>query len=443
MSPLKVLAALRRFPRSQAANIGIVLAITAVPMTIGLGVGVDYVRAGAQQEALQAATDAAALASANAANSGASTPDAVSAADKIFALDFQSTSACSGSGAASQNQVQDQAQTQTASTDAPIVNISMSSGTVTSTVSATSAIRTLFGGLIGPQCVTLSATSAAQASTAAALYSEAGAIWGDPQVWGDNGQKSVALDCDGDKTGWYDLLSDTKLEINGSCYPGIILSDVIAPQYMGSLNPNQVFEYYLGDTTFMIGDHVVSFSTTTLPNTAANNPNNVFNGFGSVLSVWNGAVTIDGTVYTPDLNTTTTYLGGAVTGQPLTATSAEVASGNCASGVSTNMICAEMNGDYSLLGLNAPYFYTIKSGAYEVQFYYRFDGGRLNVWATKAGACGAPGGIWGKTLVGVYDSQSSDFLVPTSTSKAAEFSNSACAASTTMTAHLIAPQSAS
>jgi Flp pilus assembly protein TadG len=84
----KINSVIGRFARNQAGTTAVIFALSIVPMLLGAGIAVDYLRYASAKTDLQAALDAGALAAAAATNLTDS--ERVTTADKTFAMNIQS-----------------------------------------------------------------------------------------------------------------------------------------------------------------------------------------------------------------------------------------------------------------------------------------------------------------------------------------------------------------
>jgi Flp pilus assembly protein TadG len=144
---------LRRFSRHRRGNIAVVGALTAIPLTMGMGIGVDYAVAGFRQDQINGMADSATLAGV--------TPT------------MMSTATASASQTVAQNMFMAQLRTvpniDLAHSNATVTSTDTSNGTtVTRTVTLhyTVASKAMFGQLLGMSALNISGQATAVSSTA-------------------------------------------------------------------------------------------------------------------------------------------------------------------------------------------------------------------------------------------------------------------------------------
>jgi len=255
---------------------------------------------------------------------------------------------------------------------------------------------TLVSGLLGGAgtLVTVSATATAAVSGSGSsldfTYAGTGGIWGDPHMNDADGTSTMFTGCVTTPRSWYAALSDAGIQINFSC------------DWSTRWNAEAIT-----DISIVIGNHVIS-TQSTQPTISGNNVEN-YNGVG-----WVGAVTIDGVTYNPGLGWTS-YLGGMVQSD-------------------INDLTPGKEDNY------VDITYVNGATTYNITITYDPDqNAALWITATKAGACGVPGGIWGATLAGVDDNNSVvGFQVASATATMPQFNWSTCAPQTAVsqTVHL-------
>ena len=266
----------------------------------------------------------------------------------------------------------------------PTVTITNTSGTVTTTVDFSGSSPTSFAKLLGFDSISVSGTTAATVSAAtlpSKTYSGTGLVWGDPHI--DGADKSTG-DFNCPQPYWYNMLSDGGLEVNVAC------------SKTGAYD-------LIKDFSVMLGTHVITMS-----------------GVETLHAYhWYDQVTIDGVPFNPGLGTTTlaTWPEGTITAV-INTTDPSKASDWIPSG-------AQIGPKANKIVITTPQ-YTLSLG-YEVS---DWEYGWMSVAAQNAGTCGAPGGLFGKTLSGVDDFNIADYQLPTSTSTSPEFARTPCGSST-------------
>jgi Flp pilus assembly protein TadG len=375
-------APVTHFAKQSGGNVATLFALSAPLMLVALAGAVDYANAVSTKQKVQASADAAALA-ANVAivNSLAAGNQISASAAQTIATNYFNTNAPGNAVSA-----------ETAfSAVSTIVN-----GVVTTTVSYQGAPATLMNGVLGgSNTISANATATSSVGSSAASgagqYAGSGYVLGDPHVLGADGSDTY-FTCASPSGSWYDLLSDSQIEINVNC----VVNNLFAMDA-------------ILDMTTLLGTHTLQLTSVNPVFVGANHWMCGDEMCGSYLAVvypigsWVGDVTIDG-VYYPAIPGTHVYLADktenvtvtVTVGQPLVASS-----------------------QYNYVTISTPN-YTIS------ELYYNVGMGYIALTATNAGQCGVPGGIWGQTLAGVDDGNGSDFLVPSQTYEASQFSWTNC-----------------
>ncbi|WP_162009696.1 TadE/TadG family type IV pilus assembly protein [Methylocystis heyeri] len=355
---VSVSPALASFRSENSGAAAVMFGVAAVPLMLMLGVAIDTGRASRAKLALQQAADAAALAAA--AQPGLTHSARQSLAQNVALANLSHS----------------------AWTATPAVTETESSGNYS--VSATAQVNNTFMRLAGINTTAVAASATATAAAAGSPisythYAGNGSVAGDPHVGGADGTNGY-LDCG--TGGWYNLLSDSGIEVNVSCvnYSGDNMS-------------------VLQSFSILLGTHVISLYA----------PQPSFNSSGTASydpkTAWFGAIAIDGVTYPPVIGTHS-YLGGLVNTKITDLTNFYA---------SDNMV-------------------NIKTATYNIFITYdEYAMGDINITATNAGLCGVPGGFWGGTLAGIDDYKAADFLVSGPTATTAQFNWSTCPTSTAAT----------
>ena len=258
---------------------------------------------------------------------------------------------------------------------APTVTLQNVNGVATATVAFSGTQDAAFGKIVGINSLSANGMATAQSYqmvTKTNGVSGTGNVNGDPHVVGADGSYST-FPCPAGN--WYSLLSDAWLEVNATCQRDLANSEDV-----------------INGFSVMLGTHNITFS---IPKwDAAGNP----------ATPWTpGLFAIDGTDYggsAPALGTSATYLNGQV----------KAAFGST---------------DW---GAQDPNIITVTTPQYTINMSFTSNGwGFVGITATGAGLCGVPGGLWGKTLAGIDDANSSDFKVAGPTDTTYEFTRSTCA----------------
>ena len=349
-------------------------AITAPILAFGLAAALDFSNLVSEEQRAQAAADSAALVATTAVVNSTTAGSPITAAQaEALAQQYFDANAPAAVVAA---QVSFSATTSVSS-----------SNLVTTAVSFSSKPPSMLGGLAGGPTgnFSVAATSSAQVTTTTTTPSGnlTGSGWAaeDPVIQGANGVRFMDM-CDPTHVTWYNLLSDTGFEVNANCD--------------GTPYWAELYQF-----TVLAGAHTVSVTPVLQPV--------YWPGYGNInLEVWYGAVTVDGVAYaSPTVAGATTLLSDAsnkitvknVIGQPKVSGSAS---------------------NYVLI-TTSTYSVTIAydsddNGSYNLGF------ADMQIAATNAGACGAPGGLWGQTLGTGSDSNAADFTVSGATATASQFS---------------------
>jgi hypothetical protein len=367
--PLVQLRALRSDKKGSAAPL---FGLTALVMIQCAGSALDYSHAVSVQGKIQQAVDAAALAGASALANGKSTQIAQTVANTQFVTNAPANALAAGSV------------TFTPSSSGAAQRLTVAySGSVPTSFMKLAHIDTIATRATATAEASASSTTTTNTGSASAMtYAGNGSVAGDPHIAGADGSSGY-LQCATPSGSWYNLLSDSGIQVNVSCvsYTGVWL-DVV-----------QSF-------SILLGTHVISLTA----------PSPTFDSSGNasydINTAWFGQITIDGVTYAPVIGSHS-YLGGMV---------------------KTNI--TDLTNFYK-----SDNMVHINNGTYDI--YLTFDAyamGDINITATNAGKCGVPGGFWGGTLGGKDDYNGSDFLVSGPTAKAPEFSWSTCTTTTTTAA---------
>jgi Flp pilus assembly protein TadG len=354
---------LRLFQTDRGGSVLMMFALALVPIFLALGAVIDYQRTAMTKARLQEAVDEAALAAAN-------RPTLTQAARQSIAQ----TLVLSNLGPM-------------ASTINPVVTETEPSGNYNVTVSASVPTTMMRYANVSSVAISSTATAVAATSSSSAVthYTGNGSVAGDPHIVGADGSDGY-LTCASPSGSWYNLLSDSGIEVNVSCvtYPGV-WADVI-----------QSF-------SILLGSHVVTLYA----------PSPTFdsskNASYDASTAWFGQITIDGVTHPPAMGQHS-YLNGLVKTK-ITDLANFYASDNMVH---------------------------INTGTYNIYVTYdAYAMGDINITATNAGLCGVPGGFWGGTLAGHEDYNGGDFLVSGPTATAPQFNWATCPASANVMAHLI------
>ena len=352
------------------------LAIAAPIILIGIGVAVDFSNSVTMRARTQAAADSAALAAttslATSITNGSpiTTTQAQAIATEFFNANAPSQ-AISGETSFSAST------SQTASSVTTLVSYSGKSGALVS-------------GFIGSP-LTVSVSASATSAITTTVTNPVGTINGtgwiaeDPIVHGADGVTTGLEMCDVSHKTWYNLLSDSQFEVNANCDG----TQVQAELYQ--------FEY-------LVGTHRI-FVSPTLQQTS---------WFGGVINgqyvyvnreYWIGDVTIDGQFY-PATAGVHTYLNDTANGVKVTVTVGQPG----VSGSAANYVT-----------VSTPVYSTSLAYDSDDDGAWNFGIADIQIAATKAGACGALGGVWGLTTAHVDDSNWGDFAVSGPTATASQF----------------------
>jgi len=341
-----------RFTHSNSGNVAVIFGLTLLPIVLTVGASLDYARIGLAKQRLQAAAT-------------------------------QTTVSQTQRQALANNVVQSNLGTLANAINASVTE---TDGTGNYSVSASANIPTTVMRIarIPSRTIYATATAVPASVTPVTYYAGNGSVAGDPHIAGADGASGY-LSCTSPSGSWYNLLSDSGVEVNVSCasYPGDKL-DVL-----------QSF-------SILVGTHVISLYA----------PQPTFDSAGNASydpsTAWFGAITIDGVTYPPVIGAHS-YLGGLIKTNITDLTNFYA---------SDNMI-------------------HINTGVYNIFITYdEYAMGDINITATNAGGCGVPGGFWGGTLAGRDDYNGIDFLVSGPTAKAPEFYWGKCEPTTT-SVHLV------
>ena len=239
------------FSRDEAGQFGVLAAVSAVPIVIGLAALANYSNMITVKRETQAAADAAALAATTAFATGKVTT--VSAAQQVAAQYF----AANAPASAVANQV---------SFTAVVTPPAPGSSTVSATVNYCGDVPAIVSatGSLSQVCAAAAAkANVTAAQSGAGTYSAFGESWGDPHMIGADGY-DFYYGCNIGK--WTNVMSDYGLQINGLCQTW----------YGGA----QVFS----DVTMVVGGHYIYVTS------GYNNYNN---------GDFEGVVTVDGLKFTP------------------------------------------------------------------------------------------------------------------------------------------------
>lgn len=339
-----------RLGSESGGNVAMMFGMSMFAIVAASAAAIDLAQTNQFKRQLSQAADSVALAAASSVGQGASIASATTEGQSLWQANTANVQGSFGS---------------------PAIAISSSAGIVNATVNYSGCVPTTFGQVIGITQLCASGASAAQVGQSTTVtYSGSGEVWGDPHSDGADGSHNTFM-CPG-ATNWYNLLSDSGIEVNVNCAPWVNNVD-----YMDAL-------------TVMLGSHVIQIVQGPLDS----------NGV-PVAPYWFGQVTIDGTTYNPGLGSTN-YLNGAVT---------------------ANI------GELSNPANQAVDNITITTPQYTIVIFFSGGVGYVTITATNVGGCEKPGGIWGQTLSanGNEDMNSADFLMPSETATGQEFGRSACA----------------
>ena len=367
-----------RIAADKRGSTGIMFGLLLMPAVFMLGICIDYSRTVTVKRQLQSAADAALTAGVAAAAYGASTTNAQTTASNVWSSNVAQI-------AGGQTSV-----------PAPLISISNTNGLVSGQLNYSATQKTTFAGLMRQSNISLSGQVGAQASVtttrtnaSSGLSGSAGAV-ADPHIWGPD-SSGWAMSC---PTGnWYNLLSDTSIEVNVYCIePGADAEFI------------NKFAVVLGDQTFMIS----------IPEWNWTGGNDQFGG------TWvPGQVYVNGSPENLTYGQTTTLYSGTYG----TVTYAYMSKdfNNMDSNVltvTTPVYTMTMNFPHAVMGSGR--------SAYNQQ-----NGGMFNVTATGAGTCGTIGGEVGQTFdTAADDINAADFKVASAYATQTTFNN---ACSTTVT----------
>ena len=367
------------FRSNVSGSAAVIFALSLVPALLVAGGVVDYARTTSYQMRLQSAADAAALATVNAYLTNGNSVTAATAAGKaVFQSQSGSLASC-GSNAD------------------PVISVTPAGATTTSSVGYTGSTPSLFGVVTGSTCYRMQVSAqaqSAQVTTTNRTYSGMGDVMGDPHVDGADGSTTYMWCAD---AAWYNLLSDSGIQLNALCQHSMIGAGGIQASFLYG------FEVLLGDhTIFMqeIPGFVQPWLATDPTNTNwwwdPNAPGN-----------WFGQIVIDGVTYNPPMGQKTSYLGGAVVVD-----------------LQTSNFWLQQNNTV-----------TVTTPTYSIVMAFEGAPGAVYITARNAGSCGVPGGVWGQTLGGIHDGgglvNNTDFAVSSPGAKSAEFYRGTCALTTT------------
>lgn len=345
------LARLKAAMTKTDGNVAIIFALCLTMFMSLLALSVDVSNTIALKRRLSEAADATALAATSAAGSGQSVAQATSEAMAVWS---KNVTGADGTVAA------------------PSISVVSNGGLATTTVNYSGSYPTSFASVFGMTSIAVAGTSKAQvAQTVQGSYAGSGSVWGDPHVDGADGSVNN-FNCPNNL--WYNLLSDSGIEINVQCYK---ISN-------GT--------YGIGTFEVMLGTHTISITQNMGPTpwNAVNNPASNF---------WWGKITIDGQVYDPGIGTTS-YLNGAV----------------------VETIVQNTNGNNQAVNS-----VLITTPQYSIKLFYGGWGlGYADITGTAAGQCSKPGGFWGQTMAGIHDFNPADFVMASATATGFEFNNAAC-----------------
>lgn len=266
----------------------------------------------------------------------------------------------------------------------------VTNGVVTTTLNYVGIPNTMVSGILGSALtvdVTAVSSETITSTTTTPTGKDAGTgyIYEDPVVQGANGDYWFMDTCDVSHATWYNMLSDTNIEINANCD--------------GNQYQSELYQF-----TVLVGTHVISVTPQLNAELWDSNPVIYINQ-----EAWTGAVTVDGVSYAAPTQSGTTSLVNDQTNN-----------------VTVNLVV----GQPGVIGSSANYI-LVKTANYSITIAYDSDDdgswnfglAAINFSATNAGACGTPGGVWGQTLsTAGNDSNFGDFSVASSTTKTSQFS---------------------
>ena len=388
---MKALSILRRSTselecclRDTSGQMALLFGLAIAPVAIGIGAAVDYARMSMIKTELQAAADAAALGATTSLAQGATAAQAEAIGQQIFRANAPQHSTM-------ENWMDK------ASYGSLDVQSSYYAQTATTLVYYQGNPPTIFSGVLGTSTASVEVKSTAQATTGsgsgAQTYAGVGTIDGDPYVTGADGVFHDMM-CTAGPGAWYNVLSDSGIQVNASCDPSIA-----GAQWQ-----------VLSGFSVILNNHVI---TLTAPRPR------IINGQEDYGAAWYGQITIDGVVYSPAMGPdyshpkVTNYLDGQV-----------------------QTSISDTN--YAYLGDD---WVTITTPTYTIKMtfdYQSFAAGDIRITANNAGQCGVPGGILGGLLAGSWDDNTNDYTVSDATSKSYQFYWRGCATQgSPQSAHLI------
>jgi Flp pilus assembly protein TadG len=341
-----------------------------LPVVLGLLVLVfSYSRASSYKSGLQSAADSAALATTAAviANPSMTSDQQQALANLYFANNAPAGAASLGS--------------------LTVPTATNFNSTVTTKVQYQGSLPALLNGLLS---TSVSVNSTAQGvipntsggASGNTTYGGYVAAWGDPHINAANGS-TYYVSCAQPIGSWYNMLSDSGIEVNVSCEHEAYYNEDVMRHY-----------------SVVLGGHVIALDAPAPTETIDPNTGSVVISYDPA-TAWFGQVTIDGVLYPAQMGTQT-YLNGAVS-------------------VNTTDVTNFYQQDNSVT-------FTPPGGNYRIVISFQQLGmGVINVWATNAGLCGVPGGILGSTIAGINDANSLDFQVAGPTATSFQYSWGSCA----------------
>jgi len=275
----------------------------------------------------------------------------------------------------------------TGATIKPTFSVASSGGKASASVAFSGSVATTFARIMGVQSLSVSGVTGTQGNVTTVppiRYSGTGTMWGDPHLDGADGYHA-RFTCPNPY--WYNMLSDGGIEANVYCYH----------MTTGPYPDTDI----ISDMAVTLGSHTISIHQD------APNPNFTW----PASREWLGQVTIDGQVYNP---TSTSLLAN----WPEGTVTAVIGDGGDPANQSLDNI-------------------TITTPQYNVVLSFEHNnGGNVQITASNAGTCGAPGGLWGETLAGINDTTVSatqadavdagQFALPLPTSTSSEFNRKPC-----------------
>lgn len=373
----------RNFAADKRGNFAMMFALASPLLAISMAAALDYSNTVELDQRAQSAADSAALAATSA------MVRSIEAGSQLTAAQAQAVATSYFNANAPQAIVTSQTSFSS--------NTTYANGVVSTAVTYSGTPATAIGGVLGSTMNVKVASTASSSVTSKTVmpvgtYTGTGKTAEDPVVWGAQGQYWFMDACNISHNEWYNMLSDTSFEVNANCD---------GANYNGSLFQAELYQFEI-----LAANHTIYI-------TPQLNPENWGAQFGvSGLYInqeaWAGGITIDGTYYAPQSGTNT-YLND--TTNQITV---QVVIGQPGVYGSSNNYVLVTTPNYSV---------TIAYDSDDVSATWNFGLADIKFGVTNAGACGAPGGVWGQTLSSNgNDSNFEDFKVAGATTTASQFS---------------------